>query len=94
MTFNFDLDLNSSNFKCISFCCILMVVHILSEVQVKPDKPVFVMSWEGKKPKLPSILLNSHMDVVPVFPVSMLQLLYYLCMYRYVFSVPDCIVVG
>jgi len=40
-------------------------------VQCKPDKPVFVMSWEGKNPKLTSVLLNSHMDVVPVYPVSM-----------------------
>lgn len=35
--------------------------------RLKPDKPVFVMTWEGKNPKLPSILLNSHVDVVPVF---------------------------
>ncbi|XP_026290177.1 aminoacylase-1 isoform X1 [Frankliniella occidentalis] len=33
-----------------------------------PKKPIFVMTWEGKEPKLPTILLNSHMDVVPVFP--------------------------
>jgi len=32
--------------------------------------PVFVMTWEGKNPSLPSLLLNSHMDVVPVFVVS------------------------
>jgi len=30
------------------------------------------MSWEGRNPKLPSILLNSHIDVVPVFVVSVL----------------------
>ncbi|KAI5644060.1 peptidase family m20/M25/M40 domain-containing protein [Phthorimaea operculella] len=29
-------------------------------------KPVVVMTWEGADPSLPSILLNSHMDVVPV----------------------------
>lgn len=33
-----------------------------------PKKPVVVITWEGTEPKLPSILLNSHMDVVPVFP--------------------------
>lgn len=33
-----------------------------------PKKPVFVMTWKGKNPELPSILLNSHIDVVPVFP--------------------------
>lgn len=25
------------------------------------------MSWIGEEPQLPSIILNSHMDVVPVF---------------------------
>jgi hypothetical protein len=28
------------------------------------------MTWIGTDPSLPSICLNSHMDVVPVFPVS------------------------
>lgn len=28
--------------------------------------PVVVITWEGTKPDLPSIVLNSHMDVVPV----------------------------
>ncbi|GBP34800.1 Aminoacylase-1 [Eumeta japonica] len=35
-----------------------------------PRKPVLVMSWAGTEPTLPSILLNSHMDVVPVFEKS------------------------
>lgn len=30
-------------------------------------KPVALISWIGSYPSLPSILLNSHMDVVPVF---------------------------
>ncbi|XP_017873802.1 PREDICTED: aminoacylase-1A-like isoform X3 [Drosophila arizonae] len=30
--------------------------------------PVVVIKWLGKQPELPSIVLNSHMDVVPVFP--------------------------
>lgn len=34
------------------------------------NKPVVVITWEGKNPELPSIMLNSHMDVVPVYPVS------------------------
>ncbi|BBN12275.1 aminoacylase [Marchantia polymorpha subsp. ruderalis] len=29
-------------------------------------KPVVLMSWEGTEPLLPSVLLNSHTDVVPV----------------------------
>ncbi|XP_061395601.1 aminoacylase-1-like [Musca vetustissima] len=30
-------------------------------------KPVAVITWQGTQPELPSIVLNSHMDVVPVF---------------------------
>ncbi|KAJ1772875.1 adenylate cyclase [Coemansia sp. RSA 353] len=30
-------------------------------------KPVVVLSWTGTEPELPSIILNSHTDVVPVF---------------------------
>ncbi|KAJ2900363.1 adenylate cyclase [Coemansia aciculifera] len=30
-------------------------------------KPVVVLSWPGTSPELPSIILNSHTDVVPVF---------------------------
>ncbi|KAM8703847.1 hypothetical protein ACLKA7_008471 [Drosophila subpalustris] len=30
--------------------------------------PVVILKWEGSQPELPSILLNSHMDVVPVYP--------------------------
>lgn len=30
--------------------------------------PVVVLTWIGSEPNLPSIILNSHMDVVPVFP--------------------------
>ncbi|XP_031625422.1 aminoacylase-1-like isoform X2 [Contarinia nasturtii] len=33
----------------------------------RSDKPVVVMTWEGSQPELPSIMLNSHMDVVPAF---------------------------
>lgn len=32
-----------------------------------PKKPLMLMTWEGTDPDLPTILLNSHMDVVPVF---------------------------
>jgi len=30
-------------------------------------KPIFIMSWPGTEPELPSVLLNSHTDVVPVY---------------------------
>lgn len=28
-------------------------------------KPVVLLTWMGKDPSLPSVLLNSHVDVVP-----------------------------
>lgn len=31
------------------------------------NNPVVVLTWFGSQPELPSIILNSHMDVVPVF---------------------------
>ncbi|KAK6174931.1 hypothetical protein SNE40_013487 [Patella caerulea] len=36
--------------------------------EVAPKKPICIMTWEGLEPSLPSILLSSHIDVVPVFP--------------------------
>jgi len=30
--------------------------------------PVVILKWEGSQPELPSVMLNSHMDVVPVYP--------------------------
>lgn len=30
------------------------------------QNPLVLMTWQGSQPELPSILLNSHMDVVPV----------------------------
>ncbi|KAF6199958.1 hypothetical protein GE061_006256 [Apolygus lucorum] len=34
------------------------------------SKPVVVYTWRGKNPQLPSIMLNSHIDVVPVNEAS------------------------
>lgn len=39
-------------------------------VEVHPKKPIVVITFAGTNPELPSILLNSHMDVVPVTAVS------------------------
>ncbi|XP_063227654.1 aminoacylase-1-like [Bacillus rossius redtenbacheri] len=39
----------------------------LAIYHVVPKKPIVVLTWRGTEPSLPSILLNSHMDVVPVF---------------------------
>jgi len=35
-----------------------------------PEKPVVILTWLGQRSELPSLLLTSHMDVVPVYPVS------------------------
>ncbi|KAJ0183475.1 hypothetical protein K1T71_001451 [Dendrolimus kikuchii] len=34
--------------------------------EVIPKKPILIMTWEGLEPDSKSLLLNSHMDVVPV----------------------------
>jgi len=34
-------------------------------VSYVPNKPVLIVSWPGRDPSLPSVLLNSHYDVVP-----------------------------
>lgn len=39
-------------------------------VECVPGKPIVLMKLVGEDPSLPSVLLNSHTDVVPVFPVS------------------------
>lgn len=30
--------------------------------------PILIITWAGTKPSLPTIVLSSHMDVVPVYP--------------------------
>jgi aminoacylase len=37
-----------------------------SSVTLQPGKPVFVLTLNGTNPDLASIMINSHMDVVPV----------------------------
>ncbi|XP_071559150.1 aminoacylase-1-like [Temnothorax nylanderi] len=34
---------------------------------IHPKKPIVVLTWVGTEPAKPSILLNSHMDVAPVY---------------------------
>ena len=46
-------------------------------VEMVKGKPIFLMTWEGTEPELPSLLLNSHTDVVPVYPGE-----YFLLAYR------------
>eukprot|EP01103_Thecamoeba_quadrilineata_P009477 TRINITY_DN1923_c0_g1_i2.p1 TRINITY_DN1923_c0_g1~~TRINITY_DN1923_c0_g1_i2.p1 ORF type:complete len:255 (+),score=48.70 TRINITY_DN1923_c0_g1_i2:3-767(+) len=45
------------------FTSIGLKTRILTYV---PNKPILLATWEGSQPSLPSILLNSHYDVVPV----------------------------
>lgn len=35
---------------------------------MNPGKPVAILTLRGRDESLPTVLLNSHMDVVPVFP--------------------------
>lgn len=37
------------------------------EYPASREKPIVILSWIGNDPEAPSILLNSHMDVVPVY---------------------------
>lgn len=37
-------------------------------IELHANRPVIVLSWQGRDPALPSIMLYSHMDVVPVEP--------------------------
>ncbi|EDV25194.1 Aminoacylase-1 [Trichoplax sp. H2] len=36
-------------------------------IEVLPNRPVVLITWEGTDPTLGSLLLNSHTDVVPVY---------------------------
>lgn len=36
-----------------------------------PKKPVVIITLTGQKSELPALLLTSHMDVVPVYPVCL-----------------------
>lgn len=35
-----------------------------------PEKPIAIITWKGQNPEMSSLLLTSHMDVVPVYPVN------------------------
>jgi len=40
----------------------------VSWCETVPGKPVVIVTFLGQEPNLPSVMLNSHTDVVPVFP--------------------------
>ena len=44
-------------------------VPVYHFIQATPNRPIVILTVEGTNPSLPSIMLNSHTDVVPVFPV-------------------------
>lgn len=46
-------------------------VHIM---ECAPGRPIIILTVQGQDPTLPSVLLNSHTDVVPVFPVGVVAL--------------------
>ncbi|KAK9874876.1 hypothetical protein WA026_005690 [Henosepilachna vigintioctopunctata] len=53
--------------------CVKFLTKIAEDLQlpirvinVTPKNPVVVLTWKGTNPELPTILLNSHMDVVEV----------------------------
>lgn len=48
---------------------VLTACLLTSPSQVVPGYVITVLTWPGTNPTLPSILLNSHTDVVPVFKV-------------------------
>ena len=57
-----------------SDAAIIFLQKIIEEIGleqrvIRPDekRPILVATWLGKEPNLPSILLNSHTDVVPVY---------------------------
>lgn len=36
-------------------------------IECVKGKPIILITWKGSQPELPSVLLNSHTDVVPVY---------------------------
>ncbi|KAF7829846.1 aminoacylase-1 [Senna tora] len=42
-------------------------------LEFSPGKPVFLLTWPGSHPSLPSLLFNSHLDSVPAEPSKWLH---------------------
>lgn len=65
----YECELSQFSEKCVKFLKEQAVISDLSVSVFHPanaENPVVVLTWEGSSPVLPSIMLNSHMDVVPV----------------------------
>ena len=56
-------------FSLTTFFFLMTVIHKTDSGKVTAA----IITWEGSDPSLPSVMLNSHIDVVPVFPVSLLS---------------------
>lgn len=52
-----------------TFFFLMSVIHKTDSGKVTAA----IITWEGSDPSLLSVMLNSHIDVVPVFPVSLLS---------------------
>ena len=59
---------------CYSDAAIIFLQKIVEEIGLEQrvirtdvKRPILVATWLGKEPNLPTILLNSHTDVVPVY---------------------------
>lgn len=55
---------------CVAFlrrCAAALNLAVRVERPAHADKPVVILTWPGAESQLPSLLLNSHMDVVPVY---------------------------
>ena len=52
-----------------TFFFLMSVIHKTDSGKVTAA----IITWEGSDPSLSSVMLNSHIDVVPVFPVSLLS---------------------
>ena len=46
--------------------CAAEVGLAFERVELCEGHPLFILTWVGTDPALPSVVLNSHMDVVPV----------------------------
>lgn len=45
------------------------LISCLGSFQLVQGKPILILCYKGSHPDLGAVLLNSHMDVVPVFEV-------------------------
>ena len=65
---NFAQKVGSPTIPLILTLTLILTVRLPSQrYEYVPGKPVVVITWVGTEPSLPSLVLNSHYDVVPCF---------------------------